>query len=198
MAREAGIAMAESFLLAEGPRAHFMTKRFDRREHNERLHLQSLCALGHLDFRLARTHSYSSYFLTARSLGLGASDFAQMFRRVVFNVMGVNRDDHTKNFAFLLPENAAWELAPAFDVTHSHWEGDWSQAQQMSVNGRFTEISKDDLRQLGDLHEVPGIERALTEVEAAIDAWPDFARAAGVDASTTQKITEELREFRPH
>jgi hypothetical protein len=68
----------------------------------------------------------------------------------------------------------------------------------MSVNGRFTEISKDDLRQLGDLHEVPGIERALTEVEAAIDAWPDFARAAGVDASTTQKITEELREFRPH
>jgi serine/threonine-protein kinase HipA len=197
MARRAGIAMSPSFLLPEGPRAHFMTKRFDRGPDNLRLHLQSLCALDHLDFNLARTHSYSSYLLVADRLGLDAADRGQIFRRIVFNVMGVNRDDHTKNVAFLLPENGTWQLAPAYDVTHANWGSDWTAQHQMSVNGRFSEISLDDLRAMGDRHDVPGIERALREVAEAIDTWPEVSAESGVDDVTTEKIADDLAMFRP-
>jgi serine/threonine-protein kinase HipA len=115
----------------------------------------------------------------------------------VFNVMGVNRDDHTKNVAFLLPENGTWELAPAYDVTHANWGSDWTAHHQMSVNGRFSEISLDDLRAMGDRHDVPGIERALREVAEAIDTWPEVSAESGVDDVTTEKIADDLAMFRP-
>jgi serine/threonine-protein kinase HipA len=197
MALRGGLVMSPSFLLLEGPRAHFMTKRFDRGPENLRLHLQSLCALDHLDFNLAHTHSYSSYFLTADRLGLDAADRGQIFRRVAFNVMGVNRDDHTKNVAFLLPENGRWELAPAYDVTHANWGSDWTAQHQMSANGRFSDITFDDLRALGDRHEVPGIENALRDVAAAIETWPDAASEAGVDDTTLEKVASDLQTFWP-
>jgi serine/threonine-protein kinase HipA len=197
MATRAGITMSESRLLPEGPRAHFMTKRFDRGPGDLRIHAQTLCALGHLDYNLARTHAYSSYFLVARQLGLGPSERQEMFRRVAFNVMAVNRDDHTKNFSFILPERGPWQLAPAYDVTHSYWDGAWTQTHQMSVNGKFVDISLDDLRILGDLHEVPGIEASLREVSAAVDAWPDHAAAAGVDDDTIAKVAGDIDAFRP-
>jgi len=191
------VVMNESRLLPEGPRAHFMTKRFDRGPGNARIHSQTLCAVGHLDYNLARSHAYSSYFLTAERLGFGPDDRAQMFRRVAFNVMAVNRDDHTKNFSFLLPEDGPWKLAPAYDVTHSYWGGEWTQTHQMSVNGRFVDITLDDLRALGDLHEVPGIEAALRAVAEAVDAWPEFAVAAGVDGDTLARVGADVARFRP-
>jgi serine/threonine-protein kinase HipA len=197
MAIEAGLDMSESRLLLEGPRAHFMTRRFDRGPNDERIHVQTLCALAHLDYNMARTHSYSSYFLTARALGLGPDARQQMFRRVVFNVMGVNRDDHTKNFSFLLPEQGSWRLAPAYDVTHSYWGGEWTRTHQMSVNGHFDEISLDDLRTLGDLHDVPGIDAALNDVATAIGNWRDFAARAGVNPLATDAIAHDIDEFRP-
>ena len=197
MALRAGLVMSPSFLLPEGPRAHFMTKRFDRGADNLRLHLQSLCALDHLDFNLARTHSYSSFFLVADRLGLDATDRGQIFRRIVFNVMGVNRDDHTKNVSFLLPENGEWQLAPAYDLTHANWGSDWTAQHQMSVNGRFSDITRDDLRALGDRHDVPGIENALREVAAAIESWPEVSTESGVDHLTTEKIANDLAIFRP-
>jgi len=197
MATHAGVEMSESRLLLEGPRAHFMTRRFDRGPGDERRHVQTLCALAHLDYNMARTHSYSSYFLTARALGLGPDAMQQVFRRVVFNVMGVNRDDHAKNFSFVLPEHGSWQLAPAYDVTHSNWGGEWTQTHQMSVNGRFEGISLDDLRTLGDLHEVPGIESVLQEVTLATSNWRDFAAAARVNVATTEKIGHDIDEFRP-
>jgi serine/threonine-protein kinase HipA len=197
MATRAGVEMSQSRLLPEGPRAHFMTKRFDRAGLDVRLHVQSLCALAHLDYLMARTHSYSTYFLTADALGLGPDDRHQMFRRVAFNIMAVNRDDHTKNFAFLLPERGDWGLAPAFDVTHSHWTGTWTQAHQMSVNGHFADVSLDDLRRLGELHDVPGIAAALREVADAVKSWPEFAAEAGVDAATTAKVADDVSTFWP-
>jgi serine/threonine-protein kinase HipA len=197
MALRAGLDMSPAFLLPEGPRAHFMTKRFDRGPGNLRLHLQSLCALDHLDFNLARTHSYSSYFLVAERLGLDAADRDQIFRRIAFNVMGVNRDDHTKNVSFLLPENGQWQLAPAYDVTHANWGSDWTAQHQMSVNGRFSDITLDDLRALGDRHNVPGIEIALREVAKAIETWPEVAVMSGVDEITTERVTSDLETFRP-
>ena len=196
MALRAGLVMSPSFLLPEGPRVHFMTKRFDRGPENLRLHLQSLCALDHLDFNLARTHSYSSYFLVAERLGLNASDRDQIFRRIAFNVMGVNHDDHTKNVSFLLPEDGQWELTPAYDVTHANWGSDWTAQHQMSINGRFSEITLDDLRTMGDRHNVPGIENALREVAAAIATWPEVATASDVDDATIKKVGSDLEMFR--
>jgi serine/threonine-protein kinase HipA len=197
MARSAGIEMSESRLLLEGPRAHFLTRRFDRAVGNERIHSQTLCALAHLDYNMARTHSYSSYFLTARELGLGSDAAREIFRRALFNVAGVNRDDHTKNASFLLAEHESWHLAPAYDVTHSYWDAEWPQAHQMSVNAKFAEISLDDFRTLGDRHEVPAIGATIEQVNEAIDHWPDFATQAGVDATTTATVAADIERFRP-
>ena len=141
----------------------------------ERIHSQTLCALAHLDYNALNAHSYSSYFLTAQQLGLGDDAMAQIFRRAAFNVMGVNRDDHAKNFSFLLPHDGEWQLAPAYDVTHSNWGASWTESQKMSVNGHFVGISLDDLRMMGERHGVPGIERIFTDVREALDDWPEFA-----------------------
>ena len=197
MALKAGVEMAPSFLLLEGPRAHFMTKRFDRGADDERLHLQSLCALAHLDFNMSHTHSYASWFLTARQLGLGPAAANQIFRRIVLNVMGANRDDHTKNMAFLRSQHGPWELSPAYDVTHSNWGSEWTAGHQMSVNSKFTNITLDDLRLLADLYEVPAIERSLSEVAAAVEEWSDVAHEAGVAMDTAAKIRADLDQVRP-
>ena len=197
MATSAGVEMSESQLLREGPRSHFMTRRFDRGPGGERIHTQTLCALADLDYNARRAHAYSSYFLTSNALGLGPDAAREIFRRAVFNVMGVNRDDHAKNFSFLLPDGGLWRLAPAYDVTHSNWGGSWTQSHQMSVNGRFVDITLDDLREMGDRHEVPGVESVLRDVAGAIERWPEFASAAEVDQVTTDTIAEDLVNLRP-
>lgn len=197
MAKSAGITMSDSMLWPEGPRMHFMTRRFDRGPNGERIHSQTLCALAHLDYNARRTHAYETYFLTARQLGLGSESMSQIFRRAVFNVMGVNRDDHAKNFSFLLPEDGSWELAPAYDITHSNWGASWTQTQQMSVSGSFLDITLDDFRSMGDRLEVANIERTLKEVSASIAQWRDFATIAMVDQATTDKIATDLEQLRP-
>ncbi len=197
MATNAGITMSPSMLWPEGPRMHFMTRRFDRGSRGERIHSQTLCALAHLDYNARRTHAYETYFLTAQQLGLDANDMSQIFRRAAFNVMSVNRDDHAKNFSFLLPEDGNWQLAPAYDLTHSNWGGSWTQTQQMSVTGNFAGISLDDFRLMGDRLGVPDIERTLSQVAASIAQWRDFAAIAKVDRPTTDKIAADLEELRP-
>jgi serine/threonine-protein kinase HipA len=197
MATSAGIDIAESMLWPEGPRMHFMTRRFDRGPNGERIHSQTLCALAHLDYNARRTHAYETYFLTARQLGLGSKAATQIFRRAVFNVMSVNRDDHAKNFSFLLPEHGAWQLAPAYDLTHSNWGASWTQTQQMSVSGAFEDITFDNFRTMGDRLEVPDIERTLEEIGEAILAWRDFAAVAKVDQATTDLIASDLEGQRP-
>ncbi len=197
MAISAGITMSPSRLLHEGPRAHFMTRRFDRGSAGQRIHMSTLCALAHLDFNMVRTHSYSSYFLTANALGLTPSDREEIFRRVAFNIFAVNRDDHTKNVSFLLPQSGTWSLAPAYDLTHAHWKGDWAEQHQMSVNGKFIDITIDDLRQLADRHDVPGIDQVLRDVKESVSHWRDHAAEAGVDSETAQRIEHDLIDAGP-
>jgi serine/threonine-protein kinase HipA len=199
MATAAGIEMEACLLLPEGPRTHFLTRRFDRGPGGERHHMISLCALAHLDFNLPRAHGYEQYLQTVDALGLGAEAREQAFRRVVFNVAAVNRDDHTKNTAFLLREGGEWSLAPAFDLTHAHNPaGPWTSRHQMSVNGKFDGIGRDDLATLADRFLVPGYRAAYTEVVEAVDRWPEFAEEAGVDAAHRDRVGQDLKDHGPH
>ena len=198
MATDAGLTLSPCLLLAEGPRRHFMTRRFDRTTDDGRLHLQSLCALAHLDFNLIGTHSYDQLFQTVRSLGLELDALQQTYRRMVFNVAGANHDDHTKNFAFLATPDGTWSLAPAFDVTHaSRADSDWTSRHLLSVNGRFEGITLDDLYAVAERHRVPAYRRVTAEVLAAVDSWPAHAGAAEVPDDVAVAIAADLDRFRP-
>lgn len=198
MAREAGVTMTPTELLLEGPRAHFLTERFDRGEKGERHHVITLCALDHLDFNQPAAATYDQYLHVVHALGLGADELAQAYRRMVFNVYAVNRDDHTKNLAFLRREGAGWELAPAYDVTFAHNpDGAWTRAHQMRVNGKVDGITLKDLYAVGDRHDVPGYRRIVTEVAAAVREWPRHGAEAGVPEDEVAKITRHHVDFRP-
>ena len=203
MAGAAGLDMTPCQLLAEGPRRHFMTRRFDRGPGGERVHMISLCALAHLDYNLLATHSYDQYLQTATALGLDLDELAQAYRRMVFNVAAVNHDDHTKNFAFLRvgglrAEGGGWRLAPAFDVTHAYSPvSQWTSRHLMAVNGKFDGIGLDDLHAVGDRHDVPGYRRIVREVLAAVEGWPSFAAEAELDDDTINSIAADMDRFRP-
>lgn len=193
MAARAGVIMSPCRLLAEGGRAHFMTRRFDR-DANRKHHVQSLCAMRHLDYRLRGTHAYEQYFQAIRDLGLGDAALRQAFLRMAFNVMARNCDDHTKNFGFLLKEGGGWELAPAYDVTHAHNpEGEWTARHLMGVNGKFDGISRDDLLAVSDRFLVPGARAALDAVRAAVGEWASFAEEAGLPPARARLIASDLR-----
>ncbi len=198
MAVEAGISMAKCRLLNEGPRAHFITKRFDIDSAGNRIHMQSLCAMDHLDFRFSDTHSYSQYFNVIRKLGMEKEELAEAFRRMVFNVVAMNRDDHTKNFAFLLPRDGSWSLSPAFDVTHAfNPTGRWTQRQQMSVNGKFEGIRISDFEAMGDSYGIPGYKSIISKTLAVVSEWKGFAEKAGVLPATRDQIAKDFADHRP-
>ncbi len=191
--RGAGIDMSPCRLLEENGRAHFMTKRFDR-DGNRKHHVQSLCALQHLDYKLRATHAYEQFFLVMTELGLGERALDQAFRRMAFNVMARNCDDHTKNFAFRLRQGAGWELTPAYDVTHAYNpKGEWTYQHLMSVNGRFDGIARSDLLAVAARFGVPGAKGLLDEVRAALERWPACAREAGVPEDKARLIAGDFR-----
>ncbi len=192
MAKAAGIDMAECRLLEENGRAHFMTRRFDRQD-GEKVHMQTLCAMQHLDYKQRGTHDYSQYFQTIAALGLGADALEQGFRRMVFNVLAANCDDHTKNLSFLLPKNGKWKLSPAYDVTHAfNPKGEWTYQHLMSVNGRFQGITRDDLFTVGDRFLVPRFRAVIREVSAAVAQWAEFAKVADVPQREVAAISEDF------
>ena len=198
MATAAGIEMEPCRLLQENDRAHFMTRRFDRRADGSKLHVQTLCAIDHLDFNLADTNSYSQYLDVIDRLTLGPDALEQAFRRIVFNVAAGNRDDHTKNVAFRCDEHGHWSLAPAYDVNHAHNpQGQWTQRHQMSVNGKFAEITNADLFEVADRFAIPSPPHAIADVLAAVDNWPAFAAQAGVASHDIDRIAADLDRLRP-
>ena len=196
MALAAGIEMGACRLLEENGRAHFMTKRFDR-DGNKKHHVQSLCAMQHLDFKQRGTHAYEALFLVAEQLGLDDRARAQLFLRMAFNVMARNCDDHSKNFAFLLREGYPWELTPAFDVTHAYNPaGAWTYQHLMSVNGKFDGINHADLTAVGDRFSVPRISALLEQVTDAVARWVEFASEAGLPAGEAGKVAADHRLLR--
>jgi len=193
MARSAGIALAECRLLEENGRAHFMTRRFDR-DGNVKHHVQSLCAMAHLDYKQRETHAYEQLFLTIDQLALEAASSVQAFRRMAFNVMARNCDDHAKNFGFILRQGQTWQLAPAYDVTHAHNpQGEWTAHHLMSVNGKFDHITRNDLLTVAARFSIPHAGPILNEVAAALRRWPDFAAQAQLPEERIQEIERDFQ-----
>lgn len=193
MALAAGIEMTECRLLEEGGRAHFMTRRFDRADDGHKIHTQTLCALGHLDFRQIGAHDYAQLFLVLEQLELGPNARQEVFRRMTFNVAAAICDDHTKNFAFLLPDGGSWRLSPAYDVTHAHAPTSrWTRQHLMAVNGRATGITRRDVMEVGDRFAVPGASDLVEQVLEATAKWRTFAEEARVPEATADRIAADI------
>jgi serine/threonine-protein kinase HipA len=196
LARRAGIEISECRLLEEGGRRHFMTRRFDRTADGDKLHMQSLAALAHLDYRLPGASSYEQAFQVIRRLGLGRDAVEQQFRRMAFNVVARNQDDHVKNIAFLMDRGGRWSLSPAFDVVYSYNPtGRWTAQHQMSIAGKRDEFTIEDFRRAG---EAAGLkrgqaERILAEVTEAVRAWPELAAKAGIEDKRIAQIERAQR-----
>ena len=196
MAQAAGVTMSECRLLEEGGRRHFMTRRFDRLDGGEKLHMQSLCALAHFDFNSAGAYSYEQALLTIRQLNLPMATVEEQFRRMTFNIIARNQDDHVKNIAFLMDKAGQWSLAPAFDVIYSHNPaGDWTATHQMTMNGKRDGFTLADFRACAKsaVMKRGRAEAIVEEVLAAVSKWPDFAEQAQVANNWCKQIQKSLR-----
>ncbi len=194
MAIDAGIHMTECRLLEENGRAHFMTRRFDRVAGNERLHVQTLCAMAHFDFNDPGAYSYEQAFQVMRRLQLPYEDAEQQFRRMVFNVAARNQDDHTKNISFLIDRSGEWRLSPAYDVVYAYNPGgEWTSRHQMSINRKRDGINRADLLLVGAEMSIKHCDTVIDEIVEAVSRWPEYAEAAGVAASKIASIGEHHR-----
>lgn len=189
MAIEAGIDMMESRLLEENGRAHFMTKRFDRMNGTDKIHVQTFCAMRHYDFNEVNLFSYEELFETMRILGLSYPSAQELFRRMVFNVMSRNCDDHTKNFAFVMDKTGEWELSPAYDVCHAYRPGsDWVSQHALSINGKRRNITRQDLLTVGKSMNIKNAGEIIDKVATVVANWNAYAEAVNVDNKLREAI----------
>ena len=196
MARAAGVVMNECRLLEENGRRHFMTRRFDRVAGGGKLHMQSLGALAHLDFNMAGAHGYEQALGVIRRLGLPMAEVEQQFRRMTFNIVARNQDDHVKNIAFLMNQRGEWSLAPAFDVTFSHNpRGAWTATHQMTMNGKRDGFTMADFEACARaaLMKRGRASAIVAEVVDAVARWPEFAAEARLGDDWTRRIQEAHR-----
>lgn len=188
MAKVAGIEMTECRLLEENGRAHFMTKRFDRAG-GEKIHVQTLCGIAHYDFNSAGAYSYEQAFGVMRRLRLSKAEAVQQYRRMAFNVMARNLDDHTKNISYLMTPDGKWRLSPAYDVIYAHNPaGQWTSRHQMSLNGKRERFVRADLVAVAEAISLPKPGALLDEIADAVRRWPEFARQAGVNEKVAREI----------
>jgi len=196
MARDAGIVMSDCRLLEENGRRHFMTRRFDRAGDGSKRHMQSLAALAHFDFNRPGAHSYEQAFLVMRRLGLTTPTIEQVFRRMVFNVVARNQDDHVKNIAFLMDRSGHWRLAPAFDLTYAYRPGGpLTERHQMTMNGKRADFKLADFRACGRTASLPRgrATRIVEDVREVVSKWEDYARMVQVDEEHIRRIAPALR-----
>jgi serine/threonine-protein kinase HipA len=204
MALKAGITMSECRLFTENGRAHFMTRRFDRPGDGGKIHYASLFGLAHRAYSAPGTHahSYEDLFEVLQKLDLSVADRKEAFRRMVFNVLARNCDDHSKNFGFLMPETGQWQLAPAFDITYAHnpGPGKWTATQQMSVHGKRRNITRQDLLNAGHHSGIatrPKLNQILDQVTEALSHWTSEAEQAGIPESQAAAIQNALASTNP-
>jgi serine/threonine-protein kinase HipA len=186
MAMDAGIRMMESRLLEENGRAHFMTKRYDRLPDGGKVHMQSFCALRHFDFNAIDLYAYEDLFETMRMLALPYPQAEELFRRMCFNVMARNCDDHTKNFAFTMDQSGEWSLSPAFDICHAYRPSStWVSQHCLSINGKRNNIERADLLEVARKMNIKGASEIIDQVDQVIGRWKEYA--------DEQKVDPELR-----
>ena len=192
LAKACGIEMTNCFLIEENGRAHFLTKRFDR-HNNEKIHMQTLCGIAHYDFHLKRGYSYEQAFNVMRRLRLSYAEAEEMFRRMVFNVVIRNQDDHTKNISFLMDKNGKWRLSPAYDMGFAYNpNGIWTNTHQMSINGKFDDITRKDLLACALSNNIRNASEIIDKVCDTAAQWPTIAKNCGVPQAIIDNILPHM------
>lgn len=193
LAKEAGINMAECRLLEENGRAHFMTKRFDRHKNNK-IHMQTLCGIAHYDYKMLRAYSYEQAFQIMRRLRLPYNQAEEMYRRMVFNVVARNQDDHTKNISFLMNRTGKWSLSPAYDVSWAYNpQGDWTSKHQMSINNKWDDITREDLVTVAQNMNIKHYNEIIEQVTDAVSHWRKLATEYEIPEETIRQIEQSLQ-----
>ncbi len=195
MAKEAGIEMSPCELLYDNGLSHFITKRFDREDNGRKLHMQSLGAMAHFDYRMDGAYSYEQALMIMRMLGLGNEATKQLLRRMIFNVYAMNHDDHVKNISFLMDRTGTWSLSPAYDITYSYNpDGRWTSQHQMTINGKRKNITKEDILECAINAGIKkaSVNELMHQVVSAVNQWEKFAEIAKVDKSRIRFIAKTL------
>lgn len=193
LVKNCGIEMSECRLIEENGRAHFLTKRFDRFD-GGKIHMQTLCGIAHYDYRMPRYFSYEQAFNIMRALRLPYSQAQEMFRRMVFNVVVRNQDDHTKNISFLMDKTGKWRLSPAYDMGYAYNPGGgWTSQHQMSINGKFDNITRDDLMEFAKRNNIKDAGLIIDMVIECASRWPTVARECEVPEKMIDAILPEMR-----
>ncbi|MBR1469229.1 MAG: type II toxin-antitoxin system HipA family toxin [Prevotella sp.] len=193
MAKDAGIDMMPCKILSENGRSHFMTKRFDRIGGKEKLHMQTLCGIAHYDYKMLRAYSYEQAFQVMRQLRLPYVQAEEMFRRMVFNVVARNQDDHTKNISFLMDKTGKWRLSPAYDISWSYNpEGKWTSQHQMSINNKWTDFTMSDLLSVASAMNIKDSREIIEKTIEVVAHWSDYATPLEIPKETIRSINSTL------
>jgi serine/threonine-protein kinase HipA len=193
MALKAGIEMTECRLLEENGRSHFMTKRFDRMGGFEKIHMQTLCGIAHYDYKMLHAYSYEQAFQVMRRLRLPYGQAEQMFKRMVFNVIARNQDDHTKNISFLMDKTGTWKLSPAYDMSWAYNpKGEWTSHHQMSINNKWDNITRADLIAVAEAMHIKKADSIINETCDAVSMWTTIAKELDIPSNMIVKIDGTL------
>ena len=193
MAKDVGIDMMPCRILPENGRSHFMTKRFDRNGGREKLHMQTLCGIAHYDYKMLRSYSYEQAFQVMRQMRLPYIQAEEMFRRMVFNVVARNQDDHTKNISFLMDKNGVWRLSPAYDISWSYNpKGEWTSQHQMSINNKWTDITMHDLLTVASTMNIKKPREIIEKTIDVVAHWPEYATQLEIPKETIEIINSTL------
>ena len=194
LARLAGINMSDSYLHEENGRFHFLTKRFDRTDNGEKIHMQTFGALAGIDYKIQKASSYETLFRVMKILQLPYNQFEQQFRRAVFNVVARNHDDHVKNFSFLMSKEGKWQISPAYDITYQYKNGGtWTNEHQSSMNGKFDNFTRDDLLSFGKTFGIKKANHVLDEIITAVGQWSKIAKEIDIPQREISSISNNLR-----
>ena len=186
--------MSPSFLLPENDRAHFLTKRFDRNEAGEKIHMQTLSGLTGMDYRQPDLYSYEQVFTVLRQMKLPQKMIEQQYRRMVLNVVARNQDDHVKNISFLMDKSGKWALSPAYDISYSHNPGGvWTNKYQLSINGKRDGFEKSDLIKIGSENNIPSRTSIVSEIIEVVGNWRKYAKEVDIDKEIANQIGKAHR-----
>ena len=193
LVKKCGIEMSDCSIIEENGRAHFLTKRFDRQD-GKKVHMQTLCGIAHYDYRNPRSYSYEQAFNVMRALRLPYSQAQEMYRRMVFNVVIRNQDDHTKNISFLMDRQGKWSLSPAYDMGFAYNpKGGWTAQHQMSVNGKFDDISRTDLLEFAKRNNIKDAAEIIDSITEVSSRWPLIARECEVPQQMIDAIVPNMK-----